>query len=204
MTFKSVSAKIILYDVNKGESSAMNKDVERILVGEEELDGIVSRLAAEIDRDYKDSKCLVLVCILKGSIVFMGDLMKKLTVPCEIDCMKVSSYGAGTATTGNIHIHLDLMRPDIADCDLLIVEDIIDSGNTLSYLVDYLLLKGAKSVRTCTLLDKPSRRKVEFTPDYCGKEIPDEFVIGYGLDYAERYRALPYVGVLSPSVYENA
>jgi hypoxanthine phosphoribosyltransferase len=182
----------------------MNKDVEKILVGEEELDGIVSRLAAEIDRDYKDSKCLVLVCILKGSIVFMGDLMKKLTVPCEIDCMKVSSYGAGTATTGNIHIHLDLMRPDIADCDLLIVEDIIDSGNTLSYLVDYLLLKGAKSVRTCTLLDKPSRRKVEFTPDYCGKEIPDEFVIGYGLDYAERYRALPYVGVLSPSVYENA
>lgn len=204
MTFKSVSAKIILYDVNKGESSAMNKDVEKILVGEEELDGIVSRLAAEIDRDYKDSKCLVLVCILKGSIVFMGDLMKKLTVPCEIDCMKVSSYGAGTATTGNIHIHLDLMRPDIADCDLLIVEDIIDSGNTLSYLVDYLLLKGAKSVRTCTLLDKPSRRKVQFTPDYCGKEIPDEFVIGYGLDYAERYRALPYVGVLSPSVYENA
>lgn len=204
MTFKSVSAKIILYDVNKGESSAMNKDVERILVGEEELDGIVSRLAAEIDRDYKDSKCLVLVCILKGSIVFMGDLMKKLTVPCEIDCMKVSSYGAGTATTGNIHIHLDLMRPDIADCDLLIVEDIIDSGNTLSYLVDYLLLKGAKSVRTCTLLDKPSRRKVQFSPDYCGKEIPDEFVIGYGLDYAERYRALPYVGVLSPSVYENA
>ena len=146
----------------------MNKEVERILVGEEELDGIVSRLAAEIDRDYKDSKCLVLVCILKGSIVFMGDLMKKLTVPCEIDCMKVSSYGAGTATTGNIHIHLDLMRPDIADCDLLIVEDIIDSGNTLSYLVDYLLLKGAKSVRTCTLLDKPSRRKVEFIDLSCG------------------------------------
>jgi hypoxanthine phosphoribosyltransferase len=179
----------------------MNKDVERILVGEEELDGIVSRLAAEIDRDYKDSKCLVLVCILKGSIVFMGDLMKKLTVPCEIDCMKVSSYGAGTATTGNIHIHLDLMRPDIADCDLLIVEDIIDSGKTLSYLVEYLKLNGAHSVKTCTLLDKPSRRQVEFVPDYVGKEIPDEFVIGYGLDYAERYRTLPYVGILKRSVY---
>ena len=179
----------------------MNKDVEKILVGEEELDAIVTRLAGEIDRTYKDSEHLVLVCILKGSIVFMGDLMKKLTVPCEIDCMKVSSYGAGTATSGNIHIHLDLIRPDLKECDLLIVEDIIDSGNTLSYLVDYLLLKGAKSVRTCTLLDKPSRRKVEYTPDFCGKEIPDEFVIGYGLDYAERYRALPYVGVLSPSVY---
>ena len=181
----------------------MNKDVERILIGQEELEAIVTRLAAEVDAMYKDCERLVLVCILKGSIVFMGDLMKKLTIPCEIDCMKVSSYGAGTATSGNIHIHLDLLRPDLKECDLLIVEDIIDSGNTLSYLVDYLLLKGAKSVRTCTLLDKPSRRKVEYTPDFCGKEIPDEFVIGYGLDYAERYRALPYVGVLSPSVYSE-
>ncbi len=180
----------------------MHKDVERILVGEEELDSIVTRLAAEIDRDYAgEDKRLVLVCILKGSIVFMGDLMKKLTVPCEIDCMKVSSYGAGTTSTGSINIHLDLVRQDLDSCDIVIVEDIIDSGNTLSYLVDYLRLKGAKSVRTCTLLDKPSRRKVEFVPDYRGKEIPDEFVIGYGLDYAEKYRDLPYVGVLSPSVY---
>ncbi|MBP3591817.1 MAG: hypoxanthine phosphoribosyltransferase [Clostridia bacterium] len=180
----------------------MHKDVERILVGEEELDSIVTRLAAEIDRDYAgEDKRLVLVCILKGSIVFMGDLMKKLTVPCEIDCMKVSSYGAGTTSTGSINIHLDLVRQDLDSCDIVIVEDIIDSGNTLSYLVDYLRLKGAKSVRTCTLLDKPSRRKVEFVPDYRGKEIPDEFVVGYGLDYAEKYRDLPYVGVLSPSVY---
>ncbi len=180
----------------------MHKDVERILVGEEELDSIVTRLAAEIDRDYSaEDKRLVLVCILKGSIVFMGDLMKKLTVPCEIDCMKVSSYGAGTESTGSINIHLDLVRGDLDTCDILIVEDIIDSGNTLSYLVDYLRLKGAKSVRTCTLLDKPSRRKVAFVPDYRGKEIPDEFVIGYGLDYAEKYRDLPYVGILSPSVY---
>ena len=180
----------------------MRQDVEKILIGQEELETIVSRLAAEIDRDYAGAdKHLVLVCILKGSIVFMGDLMKKLTVPCEIDCMKVSSYGAGTESTGSININLDLIRPDLDECDLLIVEDIIDSGNTLSYLVNYLKLKGAKSVRTCTLLDKPSRRTVAFTPDYRGKEIPDEFVIGYGLDYAERYRALPYVGVLSPSVY---
>jgi hypoxanthine phosphoribosyltransferase len=115
--------------------------------------------------------------------------------------MKVSSYGAGTITSGNINIRLDLTRPDLSECDLLLVEDIIDSGNTLSYLVKYLKLKGAKSVRNCTLLDKPSRRKVDYVPDYRGKEIPDEFVIGYGLDYAEKYRDLPFVGVLSPSVY---
>lgn len=180
----------------------MNKDVERVLIGEEELDAIVTRLAAEIDKDYASpDKRLVLVCILKGSIVFMGDLMKKLSVPCEIDCMKVSSYGAGTVTSGSINIRLDLTRPDLNECDLLLIEDIIDSGNTLSYLVKYLELKGAKSVRTCTLLDKPSRRKVNYVPDYRGKEIPDEFVIGYGLDYAEKYRDLPFVGVLSPSVY---
>ena len=182
----------------------MNKDVERVLITEKELEETVTRIAAEIDRDYAGpDKRLVLVCILKGSIVFMGDLMKKLTVPCEIDCMKVSSYGAGTTSTGSINIHLDLIRHDLDTCDLLLVEDIIDSGNTLSYLVDYLKLKGAKSVRTCTLLDKPSRRKVEFVPDYRGKEIPDEFVIGYGLDYAEKYRDLPFVGILSPSVYEG-
>ena len=180
------------------------KDIEKILVSSEEIDRITTRIAAEIDRDYAgDDKNLILLCILKGSIVFMGDLMKKITVPLEIDCMKVSSYGAGTVTTGTVNIHLDLIRPDLDKCDILIVEDIIDSGVTLSYLTKYLKGKGAKSVRTCTLLDKPSRRKVEFVPDYCGAEIPDEFVIGYGLDYNERYRALPFVGVLHPSVYSG-
>ena len=181
----------------------MNNSVERILVSEEEIDSIVTRLAREIDKDYSEGKNLVLVCILKGSVVFMGDLMKKLTVPLEIDCMKVSSYGAGTQSSGMIHIYLDLLRPDLSECDLLIIEDIIDSGNTLSYLVNYLLNKGARSVKTCTLLDKPSRRKVAFTPDYIGAEIPDEFVVGYGLDYAEKFRALPYVGVLKPEVYSG-
>ena len=182
----------------------MSESIERVLVSEEEIDSITTRIAAQIDKDYAggDSR-LILVCILKGSIVFMGDLMKKVTVPVEIDCMKVSSYGAGTSTTGSVNIHLDLMRPDLGNCDLLIIEDIIDSGVTLSYLTRYLKGKGARSVRTCTLLDKPSRRKVEFTPDYIGKEIPDEFVVGYGLDYDERFRALPYVGVLSPSVYKG-
>lgn len=179
-----------------------SSDIAKILVSEEEIDAITTRIAAEIDRDYAgDDKRLILVCILKGSIVFMGDLMKKIKVPVEIDCMKVSSYGAGTVTTGTVNIHLDLIRPDLDKCDLLIIEDIVDSGVTLSYLTKYLLGKGARSVRTCTLLDKPSRRKVDFAPDYRGKEIPDEFVIGYGLDYNERYRALPFVGVLAPSVY---
>lgn len=182
----------------------MNKDVGKILISESELDATVSRLAAEIDRDYgSPDKKLVLLCILKGSIVFMGDLMKKLTVPVEIDCMRVSSYGAGTESSGNVNIVLDLIRPDLNTCDILIVEDIIDSGRTLSYLTGYLTHKGAKSVKTCTLLDKPSRRVVDFTPDYVGFEIPDEFVVGYGLDYAERYRALPYVGILKPEVYSK-
>ncbi|MBR2965409.1 MAG: hypoxanthine phosphoribosyltransferase [Clostridia bacterium] len=183
----------------------MNKAIERILVSEGEIERTVIRLADEISRDYVgEDKRLVLVCILKGSIVFTGDLMKRLTVPVEIDCMKVSSYGAGTTSSGSVKIHLDITREDISDCDLLVVEDIIDSGCTLSYLTEYLRLKGARSVKTCTLLDKPSRRKVDFTPDYVGIEIPDEFAVGYGLDYDERFRALPYVGVLKPSVYEKA
>ena len=180
----------------------MNGAIERILISENDIAKTVERLAGEIDRDYSGAdKRLVLVCILKGSIVFTGDLMKKLTVPVEIDCMKISSYGSGTTSSGSVKIHLDITRTDISDCDLLVVEDIIDSGCTLSYLTEYLKLKGAKSVKTCTLLDKPSRRKVKFTPDYVGIEIPDEFAVGYGLDYDERYRALPYVGVLKPEVY---
>ena len=180
----------------------MNNAIAKILISEAELEATVTRLAAQIDEDYReDDKKLVLLCILKGSIVFMGDLMKKLTVPVEIDCMKVSSYGSGTTSSGSVKIHLDVTRPDLSDCDFLIIEDIIDSGYTLSYLTEYLKLRGARSVKTCALLDKPARRKVEFTPDYVGLEIPDEFVVGYGLDYDERFRALPYIGILKPEIY---
>ena len=179
-----------------------NADIERVLISEEELDTIVGRLADRINDDYKNSeKRVVLLCILKGSIIFMSDLMKKLHIPVEIECMKVSSYGSGTTSSGNVKITLDVIRNDITDCDFLIIEDIIDSGNTLSYLVKYLALKGAHSVKTCTLLDKPSRRAVDYTPDYIGVEIPDEFVVGYGLDYDEKYRTLPYVGILKPEIY---
>ena len=179
----------------------MNNSVERILVSEEEIDSIVTRLAREIDKDYSEGKNLVLVCILKGSVVFMGDLMKKITVPVEIDFMRVSSYGGGTKTSGNVNIILDLIRKDLDQCDIVIVEDIIDSGRTLSRLTQNLLNRNAHSVRTCTLLDKPSRREVDFAPDFCGTQIPDEFVVGYGLDYAEDYRNLPYIGVLKEEVY---
>lgn len=179
-------------------------DVLKILVSEKELDEITTRIASEIDRDYGESPHrVVLVAILKGSVVFMGDLMRKIKTPIEIDFMKVASYGGNTASTGNVNIHLDLQRADIANCEIILVEDIVDSGRTLAHLVEYLKLKGAKSVRTATLLDKPSRRVVDFEADYVGRKVPDEFVIGYGLDFDEKYRALPFVGVLKPEAYEK-
>ena len=184
-------------------SSSLDKDIAKVLVSQEQIDEITTRIAAQIDKDYEGAKRLVLLCILKGSVVFMGDLMKKVSIPVEIDFMKVSSYHDGTKSTGRINIILDLHRKDLSECDILVIEDIIDSGRTLSYLTKYLRLGGAKSVKTCTLLDKPSRREVEFTPDYRGLEVPDEFVVGYGLDYAEQYRALPYIGILKPEVYSK-
>ena len=180
--------------------------IAKVLVTEREIDEIGTRIAARIDEDFKgrDGGRLVLLGILKGSVVFLGDLMRKLKTPHEIEFMKVSSYGAGTKTTGQLKIHLDIMRPDLGDCDIVVVEDIIDSGRTLSYLVKYLKERGARSVCTCTLLDKPSRREIDFTADYIGREIPDEFVVGYGLDYDEKYRMLPYVGVLTPEAYTGS
>ena len=178
-------------------------DVEKVLISGEEISERVGVLARMIEDDYKDSEHkLLLLCILKGSVVFMAELMKKMRLPVEIDFMKVSSYGSGTVSSGKVEIVLDLKRNDIEDCDILVVEDIIDSGRTLSYLIEYLKLRGAASVKTITLLDKPSRRVVDFEPDYCGFEIPDEFVVGYGLDFDEKYRALPFVGVLKPEIYE--
>lgn len=180
----------------------MLRDVDRILINEKELDEITTQLAEQITNDYKDSKKpLILIIILKGSLMFASDLMKKINLPIELEFMKVSSYGAGTKNSGEIKIHLDLMRDSLEEYDLLVVEDIIDSGRTLSRLTQLLKNRNANSVKTCTLLDKPSRREVEFTPDYCGTQIEDEFVIGYGLDYDEKYRNLPYVGVLKREVY---
>ena len=174
------------------------QDVDRILVSEDELKDIVKRLAKQIDNDYKDEEKVVLVGVLKGSVIFMTDLMRALRIPADIDFMRVSSYGDSSVSSGNVNIILDLNRPNLSSENIIIVEDIVDSGRTLKYLVSYLKNKGAKSVKTVTLLDKPSRREVEFTPEYLGKQIENHFVIGYGLDYAEKYRTLPYIGIIKP------
>ena len=180
----------------------MKKDIEKVLVSEQEISDMCDKIAAQINKDYANSnRPLVLICILKGSLMFASELMKRIDLPLEIEFMKVSSYGSGTSSSGVINIHLDIKRTDIADVDFIVIEDIIDSGRTLSHLIKYFIEKGARSVRTATLLDKPSRRTVDFTPDYCGKVIPDEFVVGFGLDYDEKYRNLPYIGILKPSVY---
>ncbi len=180
----------------------MTKDIESILVSEEEISEICDKIAQQITNDYINSgKKLVLICILKGSLMFTSELMKRINLPLEMEFMKVSSYGSKTVSSGFINIHLDIKRDDMADTDFIIVEDIIDSGKTLSHLVRYLKERGANSVRTCTLLDKPDRRSVDFQPDYSGKAIPDKFVVGFGLDFNENYRNLPFVGVLKPEIY---
>ncbi len=182
---------------------SMRDDIERILVSEKEIEETVTRIAAEIDRDYGESgRSLLLLAILKGSVVFMGDLMKKIRRPVEIDFMRVSSY-SGTETRGKVDILLDLHRDDLGGVDILIVEDIVDSGKTLAYLSNYLKFKGAHSVKCATMLNKPSRRKVAFEPDYSGLVIPDYFVVGYGLDYNEKYRTLPFIGILKPEIYTD-
>lgn len=179
----------------------MHNDIEEILVSEERLQQIVTGLGERISRDYQ-GKRLVLVSVLKGSVVFMADLMRAVRLPCRIDFMSVSSYGAGVKTSGVVKIIKDLDQP-IAGCDVLVVEDILDSGMTLSYILELLLKRNPASIRLCALFDKPERRKVDMTADYVGMSVPDKFIVGYGLDYAERYRNLPYVGVLKPSVYSE-
>ena len=180
----------------------MHQDAERILINEKEIDEITTALAERINADYKDSqKPIILVTILKGSLIFASDLMRKLDLPVELEFMKVSSYGAGTKSSGEIRIHLDLMRENLEKYNIIVIEDIVDSGRTLSRLTALLKNRNANSVKTCTLLDKPSRREVDFVPDYVGRQIEDEFVIGYGLDYDEKYRNLPYVAILKREIY---
>jgi hypoxanthine phosphoribosyltransferase len=184
--------------------TVMNKDIESVLVSEKELDMITTELAARIDADYANTgRPLVMICILKGSVMFYVDLVKKIKRPVEMEFMKVSSYGTGTASTGCINLHLDLKRTDYEKLDVVLVEDIVDSGRTLSMLVALFRERGVHSVRACTMLDKPSRREVNYTPDFRGLEVPDRFVVGYGLDYNEYYRDLPYVGILKPEVYSK-
>lgn len=178
----------------------MINDIERVLLSEEELKEIIARLGKQITEDYK-GKNLLVVSVLKGSVMVMADLLREIKIPCRIDFMSVSSYGSGTTSSGSVKIIKDL-DIDLAGYDLLIVEDILDSGVTLSSLKEILLTREPASVKICTLLDKPERRKADIKADYIGAQIPDAFVVGYGLDYDEKYRNLPFVGILSPKVYE--
>ena len=168
---------------------SMHDDIKNVLVSEEELKAKVRELGAQISRDY-EGKNLVLVSILKGSVVFMADLMRAVSIPCSIDFMVVSSYGgSNTTSSGLVKIIKDL-DGDLSGKDVLIVEDM-------------LKMRHPNSVKICTILDKPSRRKADIKPDYEGFQVPDEFVVGYGLDYDEKYRNLPYIGILKPCVYEK-
>ena len=174
-------------------------DIKEVYFTEQQLAEKVAELGARITEDYRDRNPLI-VSVLKGSYVFMADLTRRIQTPCNIDFMVVSSYGKRTKTSGEVQIIKDIEQP-IDGRDLLIVEDILDSGVTLNYLMQVLMARGANSIRLCTLLSKPARHKVHVPIDYLGFEIPDEFVVGYGLDYAEKYRNLPYIGILKPSVY---
>ena len=176
-------------------------DLREVLFTQEQLKTRVRELADRIEEDYRGKKP-ILVSILKGSFVFMADLIRDLDIDCTIDFMIVSSYGTKSKSTGAVKIIKDL-DIDIEGKDILLVEDILDSGLTLSYIKGILETKKPSSVRICTLLDKPSRRTAKITADYTGFAIPDEFIVGYGLDYAEKYRNLPLIGILDPSVYSN-
>lgn len=176
--------------------------IDKVLIDEESLQKRIKKLANQLNEYYKDKSTVILVGILKGSVMFMADLAKNLKVDINLEFMDVSSYGDSTESSGNIKIIKDL-DTDIKDQEVLIVEDIIDTGHTLKYLKESLINRGAKDVKIVTLLDKPERRLVDIVPDWTGFKIPNEFVIGYGLDYAQLYRGLPYIGVLKRSVYEQ-
>ena len=177
----------------------MMPDIERIILSEEELHEMVTRVGAQISRDY-EGKNLLMVSVLKGSVMFMADLMRAITIPARIDFMAVSSYGSGTKSSGVVKITKDL-DINLEGYDLLIIEDILDSGKTLFYLRQMLFSRHPKSVKICALFDKPDRREAPIAADYVGGLVPNEFIVGYGLDYDEKYRNLPFIGVLKPEVY---
>ncbi|MDI9520054.1 MAG: hypoxanthine phosphoribosyltransferase [Bacillota bacterium] len=181
--------------------STLRKDLDHILISEEEIKEAVQQLGKKITEEYRD-KSPVFVCILKGAAVFFSDLMREVDLPLTIDFMAISSYGSSTKSSGVVRILKDLDH-DVLNKDVLVVEDIVDSGLTLTYIQKVMSERGANSVRLVTLLDKPERRKTPLEVDYACFQIPNEFVVGYGLDYQEKYRNLPYVGVLHPDIYSD-
>ena len=178
---------------------SLHDDVEEVLLDSDTVAARVAELGAQVASDYA-GRDPVLVSVLKGALIFLADLMRSMDLPTSIDLMEVSSYGAATESSGQVRILKDLSRP-IEGRDVIVVEDIIDTGLTLNYLLGYLADRKPASISICCLLDKPARRLADISIDYIGFTIPDRFVIGYGLDYDERYRNLPYIGVLKPSVY---
>ena len=179
----------------------MQNDIKEVLISEEEIQQKIKELGLQLSAEYAGRTPLV-ICVLKGAFIFMADLVKAITVPVEMDFMAVSSYGASTKSSGVVKIIKDL-DVSVEGRDILIVEDIIDSGLTLSYLIELLRNRNAATISVVTLFDKPAGRTVNLEASYTGFVLPDEFVVGYGLDYAERYRNLPYVGVLKPEIYSN-
>ena len=179
--------------------SIFDNDIQEVLFSEEQLKHRVREIAQQITADYQ-GKEIMLISVLRGSFVFMADLCRAIDLPCTLDFMAVSSYGKGTKSSGQVQITKDLSE-DISDRHIIVVEDILDSGNTLSYLLKILENRHPASIRLCTLLDKPDRRVKPVEVHYSGFTIPDAFVVGYGLDYAEKYRNLPYIGILKPRVY---
>lgn len=177
----------------------LNQDVLKILFNEDEIREKVKELGKQISNDYKD-KNLVLITVLKGAVIFLSDLMREIDIHSDIDFMVVSSYGSGTKTSGVVKIKKDI-DINIEDKNIIIVEDILDSGMTLDYIITILEARNPKSIEVCTLLNKPARREIDIKIKYNGFSIPDEFVVGYGLDFDEKYRNLPYIGVLKPEIY---
>lgn len=186
--------------IQGNSTMVLDNDIERVLFTQEQISATLKRLGQQITNDYQ-GKNLLLVGILKGSVVFMADLMREIDLKCKIDFMALSSYGESTRSSGVVRVLKDLTT-DINGYDVLVIEDILDSGNTLSHLKQMLELRKPRSLKICTFFDKPERRLVDLKADYVGAVIPDEFIVGYGLDYAEVYRNLPYVGVLKPEQYQ--
>jgi hypoxanthine phosphoribosyltransferase len=181
----------------------LQDDVARVLIPEDELRARVTEMGQAINATYSDEDCPLLVCVLKGAFIFLADLTRHLEMRHEVDFMEISSYGAGTVSSGVVRILLDLAQ-SIEGRHVLIVEDIIDSGRTLDYITRNLETRGPASLRVCTLLSKPERREIDVPLDFVGFDVPDEFVVGYGLDFAEEYRNLPFIGVLKEAVYQGS
>ena len=184
----------------------LEKDLESVMFDRDAIEKMVARLGKEISDAYRESikeRRLILIGVLKGSVIFLSDLMRQINLPVEVLFLQASSYGSGTESCGRVQINMELDKKLVGGADVILVEDILDSGRTLKKLTEYFAASGANSVKICTMLDKPARRVVDIKTDFKGYDVEDEFLVGYGLDYNEVYRNLPYIGILKRSIYES-